>query len=43
MLNAEIVVVADVGVVIVAVPGLPDCGVHVPVPVPAIVAVVLIG
>ena len=36
--NVVIVVVGLAGVVIVAVPGLPVCAVHVPVPVPAIVA-----
>ena len=42
-LNPVIVVVVDVGEVIVAVPGLPVCAIHTPVPVPAIVAVLFVG
>jgi hypothetical protein len=37
-LKVVIVVVGEVGVVMVAVPGLPVCAVHVPVPVAAIIA-----
>ena len=43
VLNPVIVVVGEAGVVIVAVPGLPACAVHVPGPVAAIVAVLLTG
>ena len=43
VLNAVIVVVGELGVVILAVPGLPACAVHVPDPVAAMVAVLLVG
>jgi hypothetical protein len=42
-LKAVIVVVGEVVVVMVAVPGFPVCAVHVPVPVPAIVVELLRG
>lgn len=42
-LNPVIVVVGELVVVIVAVPGLPACAVHVPEPVAAMVAVLLVG